>query len=684
MKTSYYTIMGALSAVAAGTALLTPRDATAQVAPLQAPADQGTEELTRGPVHEAFAATVSFDPVPGALVNTGPPQPIEEIPPDQRPAGDNVTWIPGYWGWDEDAGDFIWISGVWRNLPPGRQWVPGYWAAAGTQWRWISGYWADEETDEVVYLPKPPRTVETGPNVQAPSENHLWISGTWVHRQERYAWRPGYWEPARSNWIWIPAHYLYTPRGYVFVDGYWDYQVARRGVIFAPVRFDRHVYERPDYFYQPSTVISLAIFAQHLFVRPDYGHYYFGDYYAPRYRDRGYYAPFHYHSTRGYDPIYAHARWEHRDDRNWERLRRERFDYYRSHEEARPPRTWSAMRNRARDDDRREDNDFAQSYASYVRRADERQRFEPVTAEFREKVVSQRQEVRKFAETRRKIETQSDERPEKERSQTRRERFTKSPVVGKPMEEIPDALQKRSADRDAPRTTDRDQETRRGIERAADAPGLKTERGDPEAKDRQTKMAEELPAKPKTEDRPTPGRRGEVRERRQPETRASEPEKTEVIPTPPTERSRNLAAELKRRTSPPPSSREPGTTRRIERPQAQPETRPERKVVVPERKLELVPQAPKTESRRPKQETQGTSRVESRVISRPERQETRASKPAGRPARELPPQRQVERKQPARQEAPRQIQKTQVRPEPTPVTPSRRENPKSQRTQKDE
>ena len=36
----------------------------------------------------------------------------------------------------------------------------------------------------------------------------------------------------------MPAHYVWTPRGYVFVDGYYDYSVARRGVLFAPVYFN--------------------------------------------------------------------------------------------------------------------------------------------------------------------------------------------------------------------------------------------------------------------------------------------------------------------------------------------------------------------------------------------------------------------------------------------------------------
>jgi hypothetical protein len=154
--------------------------------------ENGVEELTRGPVHEAFAASVSYNPEPGILVRSAPPTLIEEIPPDQRPVGESISWIPGYWGWDDETTDFIWISGVWRNLPPGRQWTPGYWGESESQWQWTSGYWADSSSEEVSYLPKPPRSIESGPNIEAPSRNHIWISGTWVNHEERFAWRPGY------------------------------------------------------------------------------------------------------------------------------------------------------------------------------------------------------------------------------------------------------------------------------------------------------------------------------------------------------------------------------------------------------------------------------------------------------------------------------------------------------------
>ena len=56
--------------------------------------DQDVQVLTRGPVHEAFALPVVHDPRPGLTVPKQPPAPVEEMPPDQKPAGQNVQWIP--------------------------------------------------------------------------------------------------------------------------------------------------------------------------------------------------------------------------------------------------------------------------------------------------------------------------------------------------------------------------------------------------------------------------------------------------------------------------------------------------------------------------------------------------------------------------------------------------------------
>src|SRR5205814_815497 len=53
-----------------------------------------------------------------------------------------------------------------------------------------------------------------------------------------------------------------------------------------------------------------------LFVRPCVCHYYFGDYYAPAYRESGFVSCVVY-SQRNYDSIIVYERYEHRSDPSW-------------------------------------------------------------------------------------------------------------------------------------------------------------------------------------------------------------------------------------------------------------------------------------------------------------------------------------------------------------------------------
>ena len=159
---------------------------------------------------------------------------------------------------------------------------------------------------------------------------------------------PGLWATVQPDWDWVPDHYVYAPRGYLFVDGYWDYSIGRRGVLFAPVYFDAGTYARPGFSYSPTTVIDLGVFANHLFLRPRYQHYYFGDYYSANYQAAGFYPSYSYNSGRyGYDPIYAHERWQHRQDGQWHRRVAADFLNRRNHEDARPPRTWADQKARS-------------------------------------------------------------------------------------------------------------------------------------------------------------------------------------------------------------------------------------------------------------------------------------------------------------------------------------------------
>lgn len=236
------------------------------------------------------------------------------------------------------------------------------------------------------------------------------MPGCWIWQQNRYAWRPGYWATAQPNWVWNPPHDVWAPRGYVFVDGYYDYPVARRGILFAPVYFSSNVYAQRGYSFSPRTVINPAVFAAHLFLRPSYGHYYFGDYYGNNYTTSGFTPWFSFSSSRtGYDPFYAHQRWKHRNDRQWSQRVETEFGYRHDNGEARPAQTLSDQRERRNRDGANEDKTFVvdSSIEELAKSEDSTFRFQPLAQQEREEFGQRGQQVREAREERRKLEAEA-------------------------------------------------------------------------------------------------------------------------------------------------------------------------------------------------------------------------------------------------------------------------------------
>ncbi len=295
---------------------------------------EGVEVLARGPVHEAYAEP-SAGPEAPPVVPKEPPDPIEEAPPEQRPDGENVQWVPGYWAWDEEASEFLWVSGFWRDVPPDRRWVPGAWQRVDDGWQWVAGFWAPAEQQELEYLQPPPESIERGPSVPGPAEDSAYVPGCWVWRETRYNWRPGFWVDYRPGWVYTPAKYNWTPAGCVFVDGYWDHPLHDRGLLFSPVRFARGFDRR----FVPRYVVNHDFLLTALFVRPATRHYYFGDYFEERYTKRGFVPWVDYRVARTlHDPNFAYYRHTFRGDR-WESNLRDLYVGRFEGNVPRPPRT---------------------------------------------------------------------------------------------------------------------------------------------------------------------------------------------------------------------------------------------------------------------------------------------------------------------------------------------------------
>jgi hypothetical protein len=296
-----------------------PPDPSAGAAPADEPAPpKGVDVQTRGPIHEAFA-TPTAEAQATAPVGKAPPKPIEEMPPEQKPEG-NAVWIGGYWAWDDERKDYLWVSGVWRVEPPGKHWVAGYWREDGDKWQWVPGFWseAQEAADkqDVTYMPQPPDPPQTAAPGAAPNADSFYVPGQWVWRGEGYAWRAGYWARVQTGYVWVPAHFRWTPYGYVYIAGYWDLALAGRGIMYAPVVVDPDVVT-VGFVYTPVYVVPSVVVMDAFFVRPGYCHYYYGDYYGPAYHDCGFQTVVVYNRTH-YDAVFVYERWDHRADPRWE------------------------------------------------------------------------------------------------------------------------------------------------------------------------------------------------------------------------------------------------------------------------------------------------------------------------------------------------------------------------------
>ncbi|GGH04274.1 YXWGXW repeat-containing protein [Mucilaginibacter phyllosphaerae] len=76
----------------------------------------------------------------GISINVAPPQ----LPVYTQPACpvDGYLWVPGYWAYDNNAGDYYWVPGVWVSPPrPHYLWTPGYWGYDGSIYSFHAGYW---------------------------------------------------------------------------------------------------------------------------------------------------------------------------------------------------------------------------------------------------------------------------------------------------------------------------------------------------------------------------------------------------------------------------------------------------------------------------------------------------------------------------------------------------------------
>jgi hypothetical protein len=181
-------------------------------------------------------------------------------------------------------------------------------------------------------------------------------------------------------------------------------------MLFAPVRFRQNIYARQGYHYTPTTMIDLAVFANHLFLRPNYGHYYFGDYYGSRYSSIGFSPWFSFHSSRiGYDPFYAHQRWTYRDNSQWDTQLASNFALRQENEAIRPPRTFAEQLTLSRQELTVENQSrvFARPLEQVAKSKEGSIRLQPVNEAERQRFSKLGKEARSYRKERQQLETRA-------------------------------------------------------------------------------------------------------------------------------------------------------------------------------------------------------------------------------------------------------------------------------------
>jgi hypothetical protein len=314
----------------------------------------GVKVADQGPIHEAFAQ-------PGAEVRgkemtapKAPPPPINEVPPETKPDGDNVKWIPGYWAWDENKNDFIWVSGFYRNVPPSRAWEPGKWIVKDGKNIYTPGYWKPTDGTAVPKnLPEPPASIENGPSTPSDYADAMWVPGGWEYRNGQFVWRAGYWASPYRNMMWQPSQYVYNGSDYCYVPGYWDYPLEQRGLLYAPVYIQNEYYQNPGWSFTPQYGIGMGdsngwgngpLFGS-MYMGPNYNNYYYGNGgYGPGNGYGGYggygdpyglgglgfgtgfgdplfgyggFVPWWFAGPGFFNPLWNHYNWLNRGDRGW-------------------------------------------------------------------------------------------------------------------------------------------------------------------------------------------------------------------------------------------------------------------------------------------------------------------------------------------------------------------------------
>jgi hypothetical protein len=183
-------------------------------------------------LHEALQSARERPEAARVHVRREPPASIVERPSGRRP-GARAQWVPGYWEWDAERNEFVWMGGMWQVAPPGSVWAPGRWVREADGWYRAPGSWVSRRDGTVARARAasgdqpawrttgPPATHPDDTPDLAPGPDYFFVSGHYVPEGDRLAWRRGFWARLQPGWDWVPARWVRRSEGWEFRRGYW-------------------------------------------------------------------------------------------------------------------------------------------------------------------------------------------------------------------------------------------------------------------------------------------------------------------------------------------------------------------------------------------------------------------------------------------------------------------------------
>ena len=184
--------------------------------------------------HDALKAGEEPGRAPKVYAPKAPPAPVAERPAGRRPSGRSV-WVPGYWDWDADRGEFSWVAGVWQVPPRSMLWTNGRWMRDQNGWYRVPGYWSPRRGERAqgspVIATAPPAWQTTGPPAEHPPDNpapapgpdYFYVAGHYEPMADgtMLIWKSGFWAREERGWDWVPARWVRRPSGWEYRPGDW-------------------------------------------------------------------------------------------------------------------------------------------------------------------------------------------------------------------------------------------------------------------------------------------------------------------------------------------------------------------------------------------------------------------------------------------------------------------------------